>query len=74
MLKLEVSGRYRYYRIAAADIAMAIEALTNLAQTSAPLREQAEAHQEAPRLYRSRCVTPEPATRPSGGRTCRTAV
>lgn len=49
LLKLEVSGRHRYYRIATADIAMAIEALANLAQASAPLREQAEAHQEAPR-------------------------
>ena len=49
LLKLEVSGRHRYYRIATADIAMAIEALANLAQASAPLREQAKAHQEAPR-------------------------
>jgi DNA-binding transcriptional ArsR family regulator len=49
LLKLEVSGRHRYYRIATPDIAMAIEALANLAQASAPLREQAEAHWQAPR-------------------------
>jgi len=49
LLRLEVSGRHRYYRIATADIAMAIEALANLAQASAPLREQAEAHRDAPR-------------------------
>jgi DNA-binding transcriptional ArsR family regulator len=39
LLALEVSGRHRYYRIATADIAMAIEALANLAHASAPLRE-----------------------------------
>ena len=39
LLALEVSGRHRYYRIATPDIAMAIEALANLAQASAPLRE-----------------------------------
>jgi len=45
LLALEVSGRHRYYRIATPDIAMAIEALANLAQASAPLREAAQAHQ-----------------------------
>ncbi len=49
LLALEVSGRHRYYRIATPDIAMAIEALANLAQASAPLREPAEAHRQAPR-------------------------
>jgi DNA-binding transcriptional ArsR family regulator len=44
LLALEVSGRHRYYRIATPDIAMAIEALANLAQASAPLREAAQAH------------------------------
>jgi DNA-binding transcriptional ArsR family regulator len=48
LLALEVSGRHRYYRIATPDIAMAIEALANLAQASAPLREPAEAHRQAP--------------------------
>jgi DNA-binding transcriptional ArsR family regulator len=49
LLTLEVSGRHRYYRIATPDIAMAIEALANLAQASAPLREPVEAHRQAPR-------------------------
>ncbi|AME22666.1 ArsR/SmtB family transcription factor [Burkholderia sp. PAMC 26561] len=49
LLALEVSGRHRYYRIATPDIAMAIEALANLAQASAPLREPVEAHRQAPR-------------------------
>ncbi|WP_213769014.1 helix-turn-helix transcriptional regulator [Caballeronia sp. dw_19] len=49
LLALEVSGRHRYYRIATPDIAMAIEALANLAQASAPLREAAQAHRPAPR-------------------------
>ncbi|MEA3096698.1 helix-turn-helix transcriptional regulator [Caballeronia mineralivorans] len=49
LLALEVSGRHRYYRIATPDIAMAIEALANLAQASAPLREPAQAHRQAPR-------------------------
>ena len=65
LLALEVSGRHRYYRIATPDIAMAIEALANLAQASAPLREPAEAHRQAPRrasACRSTCVTPGPAT------------
>ncbi|WP_250526082.1 helix-turn-helix transcriptional regulator [Caballeronia sp. GAWG2-1] len=39
LLALEVSGRHRYYRIATADIAAAIEALANLARASAPERE-----------------------------------
>jgi DNA-binding transcriptional ArsR family regulator len=39
LLALEVSGRHRYYRIATPDIAVAIEALANLAHASAPLRE-----------------------------------
>jgi DNA-binding transcriptional ArsR family regulator len=38
LLALEVSGRHRYYRIATADIAAAIEALANLARASAPQR------------------------------------
>ena len=49
LLALEVSGRHRYYRIATPDIAMAIEALANLAQASAPLREAALAHRPPPR-------------------------
>ncbi|CAN7448927.1 helix-turn-helix transcriptional regulator [Caballeronia sp. LjRoot29] len=49
LLALEVSGRHRYYRIATPDIAMAIEALANLAQASAPLREAAQAHRPPPR-------------------------
>ena len=49
LLALEVSGRHRYYRIATPDIAMAIEALANLAQASAPLREAVEAHRPPPR-------------------------
>jgi DNA-binding transcriptional ArsR family regulator len=49
LLALEVSGRHRYYRIATPDIAMAIEALANLAQASAPLREPSEAYRQAPR-------------------------
>src|SRR5471030_169532 len=49
LLALEVSGRHRYYRIATADIAMAIEALANLAHASAPLREAAQAHRPPPR-------------------------
>lgn len=49
LLALEVSGRHRYYRIATPDIAMAIEALANLAQASAPLREPVEVHRRAPR-------------------------
>ncbi|WP_244815525.1 helix-turn-helix transcriptional regulator [Caballeronia sp. Lep1P3] len=38
LLALEVSGRHRYYRIASADIAAAIEALAHLARASAPQR------------------------------------
>jgi DNA-binding transcriptional ArsR family regulator len=49
LLALEVSGRHRYYRIATPDIAMAIEALANLAQASAPLREASQAHRPPPR-------------------------
>ena len=49
LLALEVSGRHRYYRIATPDIAMAIEALANLAQASAPLREAAHTHRPPPR-------------------------
>jgi DNA-binding transcriptional ArsR family regulator len=49
LLALEVSGRHRYYRIATPDIAIAIEALANLAQASAPLREAAQAHRAPPR-------------------------
>jgi DNA-binding transcriptional ArsR family regulator len=49
LLALEVSGRHRYYRIATPDIAMAIEAIANLAQASAPLREPVEPHRQAPR-------------------------
>jgi DNA-binding transcriptional ArsR family regulator len=39
LLTLEISGRHRYYRIAAPDVAVAIEALANLASASAPARE-----------------------------------
>jgi DNA-binding transcriptional ArsR family regulator len=39
LLALEISGRHRYYRIAAPDVAVAIEALANLASASAPARE-----------------------------------
>ena len=49
LLALEVSGRHRYYRIATPDIAMAIEALANLAQASAPLREPALPPAQTPR-------------------------
>lgn len=38
LLTLEVRGRHRYYRIASAEIAAAIEALAHLAQASAPAR------------------------------------
>lgn len=38
LLALEVRGRHRYYRIATAEIAAAIEALAHLAQASAPAR------------------------------------
>jgi DNA-binding transcriptional ArsR family regulator len=43
LLTLEVSGRHRYYRIATPDIAVAIEALANLAHASAPMRESLQA-------------------------------
>ena len=57
LLTLEVSGRHRYYRIATPDIAMAIEALANLAQASAPLREAGQAHRQSPR--RASAVPPD---------------
>ncbi|CAN7443328.1 ArsR family transcriptional regulator [Trinickia sp. LjRoot230] len=38
LLSLEVRGRHRYYRIASAEVATAVEALANLAQASAPQR------------------------------------
>ncbi len=78
LLKLEVSGRHRYYRIATPDIAMAIEALANLAQASAPLREAAQRRTRKPprpalRRTARDALRPD-LLRPSGGRTCRTAV
>ncbi len=48
LLALEVRGRHRYYRIATAEIATAIEALAHLAQASAPARSTPVAARTVP--------------------------
>ena len=52
LLTLEVRGRHRYYRIASAEVANAIEALAHLAQASAPLRASAPPTRTVPLALR----------------------